>query len=526
MGAIGYLYRKILRNRIKSALRKPVTYFYIALLSFYLFALPSSLRMLARQMGGDSPEGMAALLTLAALWMIPGNLIAYAKRRGLVYRSCDVHFLFPSPVSPKQVLLYAHMRTLVVQVLMNVFVTVYGAMIFGVEGWRLAVYFLFSLVVENLLEGGIMQILYGSERLGEKHRALTVKAAYGLVAILFTMGVWQYLQQGLSLKMASSFLHSSMVQLVPVVGWYIGVLHLLLLGPTAVNVAATAAYGLMLAAVLTAAGRMKCTGAYYEDAMKFAEDYEEVMKSRRQGDAQKRLGKKQRFGEAHVTWKGQGARALFYRQLLEYKKSRYFIFDGSTVMALIAGAGIAWLYVRERGSGLFETFGPYVIPAVAAYLIFVFTALNGKWAKELQSPYTYMLPDTAFRKLMNATIMQHVQALVNACLITLPGGIVMGMPPGTIVLCMAFYVMFSANKLYALAVAQVVVGKTLGTVGRQLFQMFIQGIAIAVAVLGGVMGDALGGTLWAYVMMDVFLALFTLIFMVIATLNFYKMESV
>ena len=29
MGAIGYLYRRILANRIKMALRRPVTYFYI-----------------------------------------------------------------------------------------------------------------------------------------------------------------------------------------------------------------------------------------------------------------------------------------------------------------------------------------------------------------------------------------------------------------------------------------------------------------------------------------------------------------
>lgn len=507
------------------ALRKPVTYFYIALFLFYLFALPFSFKMLARQVGGDSPRGMAAVLTVVAFWMIPGNIVAYAKRRGLVYRRCDVHFLFPSPVSPKQVLLYAHMRTLVVQVLMNVFVAAYGAMIFKVEIWRLGVYFFFSLVVENLLEGGLMQLLYGSEKLGEKQRKLVVLAAYGLIAILLAMGVWQYLQQGFGLKMVSAFLHSDMVQMVPVVGWYIGVLHLLFMGPTAINLAATAAYGLMLAVVLAAAWKMKCTGAYYEDAMKFADDYEEVIKSRKQGDAQKRLGKKQKFGKAHVSWKGQGAKALFYRQLLEYKKSRYFIFDSSTVAALAAGAGLAWLYVRERDMGFFETFGPYVIPAAAAYLIFIFSALNGKWAKELQSPYTYMIPDTAFRKLMNATAMQHVQAVVNGCLITVPGGIVMGMRPEIIGLCIGFYVILSANKLYALAVAQVAVGKTLGTVGRQLFQMFIQGIAIAVAAMGAVMGAALGGTLWAYVMMDVLLALFTMIFMVIATLNFYKIEG-
>ncbi len=525
MGAIGYLYKKTLINKTKTALRKPVTYFYIALLLFYLFMLPFSLRMFAAQMGGDSPEGMTAVLTVIAFWLIPGNLIAYAKRRGLVYRNSDVHFLFPSPVSPKRVLLYAHLRTLVAQVLINVFAAVCGGIVFGVELWRLALYFFFSLVVENLLEGSLMLLLYGSERLGEKRRGAVVKGAYGLLVILAAMGIYWYFQEGLSLRAVSSFLHSDMVQMVPFVGWYIGVLHLLFMGATTVNVAAAAAYGLLLAAVVAAAWRMRCIGAFYEDAMKFAEDYEEVVKSRRQGDTQKKLGKKQKFGKAHVTWKGQGARALFYRQLLEYKKSKYFLFDTSTFMALVAGIGIAYLYVRESGSGFFETFGAFVIPVVSGYLIFVFTALNGKWAKELKSPYTYLIPDSAFRKLMNATAMQHVQSLVNACLITIPGGVAMGMSPAAILLCIVFYVVLSANKLYALAVAEAAVGSVLGTVGKQLLQMLIQGIAIAMAGMGGAIGMAVGGTLQGYLLMDVFLSLFTIIFMVIATLNFYKMET-
>ncbi len=45
------------------------------------------------------------------------------------------------------------------------------------------------------------------------------------------------------------------------------------------------------------------------------------------------------------------------------------------------------------------------------------------------------------------------------------------------------------------------------------------------AVTGGVLGMAAGGILQAYVLMDVFLVLFTVIFMVIAMLNFYNMET-
>ncbi len=525
MGAIGYLYKRTMINRAKMALKKPVTYLYLALLLFYFLALPASLKVVGQEMGIDSALGMAGVLTVIAFWLIPANLIAYAKRRGLVYRHSDVHFLFPAPLDPKRVLLYAHLKTLLLQVLVSLFAVVCGGVMFHVEGWRLAVYFVFSVLIENLLEAGIMLLLYGSERIGDRQRGMVIKAAYGIVVIFLAMAVYTYLQEGLNLETVSHFLHSDMIQLVPLVGWYIAAVHLLFVGATAVNVTGTVCYGLLLAIVLTAAWRMKCQGGFYEDAMKFAEDYEEVLESRRQGNARMRLGKKEKLGRAAVRWRGRGASALFYRQLLEYKKSRYFLFDINTVVAILAGLGVSYLYQREGGFGALEPYRALVVSAVAAYVIFIFTGFGGKWAKELKSPYTYLIPDSPFRKLIAATMMQHVQALVNGCLMVVPCAMIMGLTLPEALLAILFYEFLSANKLYSLAVAQIVTGNALGATARQLMQMLLLSIAIFAAVMGAVMGMSVGGVLMALGVMDLFLGLFTIIYMVIAALNFYHIEA-
>lgn len=522
MGAVGYLYRRTLANRVKKALHKPVTYVYIVLILFYLSVVPFSLRMIAEEWRIDSPDGMVFVLTFLALWIVPGNLAAYAKRKGLVYRNSDVHFLFPSPVSPKRVLLYAYIRTLFMQVLLNLFAVACGVIIFRVAAWRLILYVIFSLVVENVAEGSLMLMLYGSERLGEKQRKWIVRAAYGLIGALVLIGVYYYLTQGMSTATVANFLKSDAVKMVPLVGWYISVIHLLFGGASTMSIVGSFLYICLLAAAVLGAVRMKCTGAFYEDAAKFAEDYEEVLENQRQGGTRMRIGKKQKFGRASVHWKGTGARALFYRQLLEYKKSKFFIFDINTLFSLGAGIAIAWLYVREGG---FDGMEPYVIPLASAYITFIFTTLNGKWAKELKSPYTYLIPDSAFAKLLNATGIQLIQNLINGLLITVPGAVVMGMSPVTAVLCVAACAVLASNKLYALAVAEIAVGGTLGTVGKQLFQLFIQCFVIMAAVLGAVLGAMAGGVTLAYCIADVFLVLFTLAFMVIAALNFYKMET-
>ena len=101
----------------------------------------------------------------------------------------------------------------------------------------------------------------------------------------------------------------------------------------------------------------------------------------------------------------------------------------------------------------------------------------------------------------------------------------MGQSVWMILLDIVVYVALYANKLYALAVAEIVTGSTLGKVGKQMMQMFLQGTTIFMAVMGALAGMAFGGELLACLFMVLFLILVTLIFMLIAMFNFYKMET-
>lgn len=523
MKAIGFLYWRTFVNRFKKALHRPGTYVYFVILMFYVVAMPLSLRLVAQDISLDSPTGMASVLTILAFWSMPANLIAYARRKGLVFRNSDVHFLFSAPLSPKQILLCTRAKSILAEVLLIIFALCCGAFLFRASAWQLALYAVLALVLQKMLEGSIMLLLYGSERMGENGRKAVIAVAYGLVGILILIGLYTYVREGLTMGSVQSFLHSDMVQLVPLVGWYIAVIHLIFTGPTAVNLAATILYLLTLTAAVIAAIRLHCIGGYYEDAMKFADDYEEILANRRRGVMKTRTGVRIKRRKVNASWHGSGAKALFFRQLLEYKKSRFFIFDINTLVAAIGGAGIAyyvWDMYRGGRAAELEHWQYFIIPGVSAYVIFIFTAYGGKWVKELRSPYTYLIPDYPFLKMVYATSMQHVQSLVNGCLITIPGAVVMDMSFPLAVLCILSYVLIMANRLYATAVAEAALADSLGQTAKQLLQMLFQGIAITMAVIGAILGMQVGGELLGFVLLDLFLLLVTLIFMVIAALNF------
>ncbi len=525
MHALLYLTGRSLKNRIRKALHKPVTYIYLVIILFYLLAVPFGVRAMFEDIKLDSPEGMTAVFTVFAFWVIPVNLVAYARRKGLIYRRSDAHFLFPSPIGPKTILLYAHSKTLLTGLFMNIVLVLGCIYVFQVEPWRMLLYFLFTVVVENTLEGGIMLLLYGSERLGERERKWIVAVSYGLIGLLVLLAFVTCLGKSGSIRFEDvlAYLHSDGVQMVPLIGWYVAVLHLLFLGPTAVNVICSLLYLGTVVLVVWAAIRMKCTGEYFEDAEKFADDYDTVLETRRQGRTDVQLGRKKKVGKASITYRGKGAKAIFYRQLLEYKKSRFFIFDINTLCALIAGCFVSFLCSGEEGFAAENS--SLILAGAMAYVTLIFSAYQGKWGKELLTPYTFLIPDNPFRKLWYATLMQHVQALVNGCLYVLVPVIVLHIPLSTAALTVLCYVVFCACKLYILTVAEVAVGNVLGNVGKQFFQLFLLGIVILLGVLGAALGMALGGINLAYVVMLVLLSLVLVILLTISTLCFYRMET-
>lgn len=518
MGGILYLYKKNLKNRAKKAVRKPVTYFYIVLILFYIVCMPVAFKVLIDEYGWGTPEVLTALFTVITFWLIPANLISYAKRKGLLFRKGDVHFLFTSPISPKHVLLYAHIKTLFINTLIGIVVTLAGYFLFHASLLQMAVYFLVSMVLQNILEGSLMILLYGSERLGEKGRRAAVLVSYALIGAFVVIALIMYVLYGLNVENVLRFLHSDAVQMVPLVGWYIGLIHLIFMGPTTVNVICSVLYLICVAVLAVWALKMPCSGDYYEDAMKFAEDYEELRQKKMDGEMA-RLGKKEKFGKATVVYKGGGAKALFYKQLLEYKKCKLFFFDNTTLLMMALGAFIGYMWAENM-----MDYKEFILPLVMGYMVLCMSAVGGKWSKEIKSPYTFLIPDSPMRKLWYATVMEHIKSVICGAICAIPAGILLQVSPVQIVLCILLYTCLQACKIYNTVVAEVMVGNVLGKTGKQLFVMLLQGIVLGMAGTGAVLGILFISMEAGYLLMIGILVILAFALMTVANTCFDKME--
>lgn len=521
MKGLIFLLKTTTKNRIIKSLKKPVTYIWVIFAIAYLVMVLGSFGTLIDNFNIGNPNGFALVVSFGIFSLLPTNIVTYAKRKGLIFRQSDVHFMFSSPVNPKLVLINAQIKQILLALLINIVVAIMGVIYFRVPILNMLLYFLFAFVIENILETSIMILLYGNETLSEGKIKLFCRSLYAIIAVLLCFGVYLFITYKASWNVIGIFLTHPVIQCVPIIGWNIAFLRLIILGPTTVNVVCTILYCLSAAVLVTLAFKMKCQGEYYEDAMTFADDYAVKREKGRKG--QLTLPFKQKLGKATVEYKGKYAKAIFYRQLLEYKKNRFFIFGMASFFSLAAGIALAVFgYFTYDKIGKINAF---VVPGVSSYITFIFSGYATKWSKELSNPYTFLLPDLPAKKLWYATVIEHIRAAVDGALITIPAAITLRLNIIQIILSILIYVCLQANKLYLNVVTDAIIGKFLGAIGKQLFRVFAQGTVIGICAASAIAAGLILGSEIGYVIMIIISTALTALLALIASKTFENMES-
>ncbi len=524
MSSLGYLFQRIFVNKVKKALKRPVTYIAVVGIVGYILMMLWSFGMMAEDMGLKSAENFATILSGIVFFIMPADIISYTKRKGLVFKASDVHFVFPSPENPKQVLLFASLRNYVALFAIGFFVMIFGIAFMDIAAWRMILYFIFFAVLENILEGSMIIICYGNQTLPKGFFTALKWICYGLMGVLTVTAIILLCVQGAHFSIVREYLTLPVIQLVPVVGWAIAFVHLLLLGPTAVNVTATICYLLTVLLLFIYARKMTCTGEFYEDATKFAEEFATKQQRAKKGEVSISFGEKKYVKGAKVEYKGVYAKAIFYRQLLEYKKNRFFIFGGNTLLSLGIGVAIAAVAYFTDMTKEFKEGLVFVIPAVIAYIIFIFSGYVTKWTKELENPYTFLVPDSGIKKVWYATKIEHIRAIVDGCLITIPGAIVMKLSPIVTVLTVLIYICLMANKLYINMLSDKILGKSLGNGGKTILRTIFQGLAMTIAIIMAVVFGVIFNINTGFLALIIVTVLITVAVAVLASTSFDRME--
>lgn len=504
-------------------MKKPASLIIILFCIIYAIFIVFSLGMIAGQVHFDSPKGLVVILTIWTLYIFFSNFASYASRKGIIFKPSHAHYIFPAPISPKLILLHSGWMNYLLSVVIGILFAIAGLTVFGVAPWRVFLLFLIEIFLEISMEISVMVILYTNDRIP----ANVIKwISRGIKVFLLGITVFIILyfkKFGITMESASAFIDWPGLQMIPVVGWNIAAYRLVLLGADTLNVICTVLYLITVAGMLLAAFRTKTDGGYYEDAAKFADDYAEMKKRKFDGDMAIGLGKKKKkFRRVSESFQASGAKAIFYRQLLEYKKEKYFIFSKMTIMSLVLAVVLAkGMEKSAMKMGMPEVF----LMGIILYITLIFSGYMGKWEKELKNPYLFLIPDSPVKKLWYATMMEHIKALVDGCVFCIPIGIAWKISPLQTVLAILTFTVLQANRLYTKVVAQCILGESLGKMGQDLVRTVIQMLILGIgAVISGVAGAIISSDL-VFPIILIYSMIVTVVIGLLASIRFHTMEQ-
>ncbi len=438
-GALAYLYLTRLKNSIKELFKKPARLIYVLfLVALVVFSLTVG-DTRTGEAGFRDPAELTAMATALYILMFLMTVQNGFSRGGSIFTMSDVNLIFPAPLSQSRVLFYGLFRHINTSLLL-------GLVILFQYGWLSRTYGVSSIVLFSLFMGYVATVFLGQitamtiyiftsgdEVLRNRLKVLLYLLT-ALLVLYIGLYVWQHAGEGV-LPAVATVVNSLMVRCFPVGGWLGWAFAASVSEASLVpGLLASLAWLALLVGLINFSNR-----DWYEDVLKTAELTQSVAAAQREGNLEA-VPDKVRIGRTGIE-QGWGASAFYYKHKIENRRGGVLLLSRSSLIFVMIIIIMA-LFMREGGIA--------AVFSLATYMQ-VFTTGLGRINKELTKPFIYLVPEPPFTKLVQNLREMLPGALVEAVVIFVPVGLILGLSWPEICACIlarvSFALLFAAGNI-------------------------------------------------------------------------------
>ncbi len=480
MKALVYLVLTNIKNSIKELKKHPakliLILFFVAILGFTIWAGNSNQQ--SQTIPGNIRELYAGVFVLFTMLFIM-NIMSGFSSGASFFSMADVNILFLTPISTKKILFYGLIRQMSQSFLIGFFLFFqyswlhgrYGIGMFGL--FAILVGFAFTIFCAQLTSMVIYSFTNNNEKLKKILKTCIIAATLIIAVILAKDALFTSANKFIILI---NSINSTWVSFIPAVGWIKAItvsmisLDFIQLG---LALAATIVYIIIFTTLI-----VKYNVDFYEDVLQATEIVQTAITAKKEGRIPD-TPKKVKLGKTGID-KGHGSNVFFYKHMLENRRSGGLFIDKVSIIYMIISVIFAFIFkgIEDIDSKLLTVFG------FSTYMQ-VFSISFGRWVKELLLPYVYMIPEPAFKKLINVIKESILKIIFEAIIMFVVIGLILKAPALEIILCIiariGFGILFIAGNI--------LIERVLGSLTSKTLIMFLYFfIMIIIAVPGFIIG--------------------------------------
>lgn len=501
-----YLTAVKLKNQLKEAVKHPAKLIYIIVLAAVLVLSTIGGHVNSEHIEMRSLHELTAIMVLFYSFMFLMtflNGVNGGAGNYPMFTLSDVSVLFPSPLRPNKVLFYGLFRQLGLSFLLGFFLLFQYNWLHGLYGVEYS--HLLLIVVGYglcLFLGQVCAMAVYTRTSGnDRARSISKFCVYGLTLafvaglllrclpkLLSLAGAAEATLMTVGLEAGAEYLASVGV-FFPVSGWAAGVIG----GLFTQNYLMTGLCALlMLAALGLALGLViKNKNNYYEDVLQTAEVAQSAITAKREGQPAEVMPKKVRVGKTGLG-RGEGASALFFKHMLENRRSGAFLFSKMSLIFMLVIVGCTILYSFIFSDEEDKTAAFVAVFTMSTYMQ-IFSESTGRFNWELTKPYIYLLPEPPLKKLLWGIGENLLADCCEAVAIFVPVSLILGLGPLETVLCMVARITFALLFISG----NMLVERIFGSVRSKGLMLFFYFVAMMLLAAPGIILGALMTTLFS-----------------------------
>ena len=496
-----YLTAVKLKNQLREAVKHPAKLIYVILLAAALALSTIGGRVNSEHLELRPLRELTAIMVLfyTLMFLITFiNCVNGGAGNYPMFTLSDVSMLFPSPLRPNKVLFYALIRQLGMSLLLGFFLLFQYNWLHALYGMEYPHLLLIVLGYGlSLFLGQVCAMAAYTRTSGNDNARRLVKYCVYGITLAFAAGLLlrciprlQASAGGGSMEMmfaAGGFsgvveegvdFLSTVGVFFPVSGWAAG-----LIGGIFTGDFLSAGISVLLI-LLAFAGAIllvvKNKNNYYEDVLQSAEVAQSAITAKKEGQPAEVTPKNVRLGKTGIG-KGKGSGALFYKHLLENRRSGLFLFSKMSLIFMLVVIGCAVLYSAIFSDEEDNTAAFVAVFTMSTYMQ-IFSESLGRFNWEISKPYIYLIPESPFKKLLWATAETLMADCVEAVVIFVPVSLILGLGPVEMVLCILARISFSL----LFTAGNIMVERIFGTVRSKGLLLFFYIISLMILAVPGI----------------------------------------